>query len=277
MSRISRREALRWAGAGALAAVPAAAHVGAAEATGLERTYSGTDFSGWSTVVGDGLYEAPGEPMVALSDIATHHYGTYTQLQANVARRRIMAHNITFRRINDDEALRFIHTFEFSFRLPYLPSTANTELNAQTLEGGQFVWDGSATRLDYGIGFQWSLNPWDRFGELRCWTDIGGGLWQAVGELTPDTAWHRLRMVVDYPRQTTALVIDQAHFPCRFTGTPKTNWGREIAAGAQIEIVSLYPGPTGPGALHKADFREWVWSWELGGACRVFMPLTRGA
>lgn len=135
--------------------------------------YEGPNFVGWEVVVGDGIYAAPGEPPVSISDIETIHYSTYSELRANIHRRRIMAHNITFKRIIDDNAFEYVHTCRFKFRLPYLPSTDNFDLNAQTLEGGIFVWDGSRTRLDYGVGFQWVLNPWmDIYGEIRTWTGL---------------------------------------------------------------------------------------------------------
>ena len=225
-------------------------------------------------MVGDGVYTAPGEPPITQNDIATIHYGTYSELQANILKRRIMAHNITYRRITESTALDFVHTFECKFVLPYLPSTGNTTLNAQTIEGGLFIWDGRTTRLDYGLGFQWGLNPWDRLGELRCWTDIGGGQWRPVGYLAPDLSWHTLKIVFDFRRQTTALLIDEKHYPSRFTGTSKpAEWGTEIAAGVQIEIISVYPGELGNGAMHKAHFKDWLWLWEPSNSCRVFAPL----
>jgi len=70
------------------------------------REYQGTNFTGWDIVVGDGIYAAPGEPPVSLNDIQTIHYSTYSELRANVQRRRIMAHNITFKRIIDEFAFQ---------------------------------------------------------------------------------------------------------------------------------------------------------------------------
>ncbi len=126
----------------------------------LTRQYQGTNLSGWEVALGDALYARPGEPPVTISDIETVHETAYSELRANIQRRIIMAHNITFKRIIDNEALQFIHTCTYKFRLPYLPTAdTNADLNAQTLEGGIFVWDGSQTRLDYGMAFQWGLNP----------------------------------------------------------------------------------------------------------------------
>ncbi len=241
------------------------------------RRYQGSNFIGWEIVVGDGVYAAPGEPPVSLSDIATIHHDNYSELRANVRRRRIMAHNITLKRIIDDDAFEHVHTCGFRFRLPYLPSVDNPDLNAQTLEGGIFVWDGSGTRLDYGAGFQWMLNPWkDTFGEIRAWTDANGGQWERVGYLTPNTQWHEIRIVVDFQRRTTSMKIDDVGYPSCFTGTPKPEtWGTETAARFQAEIISVYPEPSGIRAMHKAEFQDWVWVWEPQSVCRTFMPFIR--
>jgi hypothetical protein len=240
------------------------------------KRYQGRDLSGWEIALGDALYARAGEDPVALDDIKTVHTGNYSELYANVRRRVIMAHNITFERIVEDKALHYIHTAMFEFRLPYLPVADETAgLNAQTLEGGLFIWDGGGTRLDYGIAFQWGLNPWDRFGEVRTWTDINGGRWAAVGHLAPDTGWHELKMAIDYPRQTTALWIDNQHYLTRYTATPKPEtWGTETAARLQVEIVSIYPEPAGLRAMHAVRFRDWTWDWE-----RVYcasLPMVHG-
>lgn len=188
-----------------------------------------------------------------------------------------MAHNITFTRIIDDNAFEYVHTCGFKFRLPYLPSTSNADWNAQTLEGGIFVWDGSRTRLDYGVGFQWILNPWmDIFGEIRAWTEMNGGQWEGVGYLTPDTQWHEIRIMVDFWRGTTSVKIDGRSYPSCLTGTAKPEtWGTETAARLQAEIISLYPEPSGIRVMHKAEFKDWIWVWEPQNACRVFLPFIR--
>lgn len=238
------------------------------------RVYQGVNFAGWEIVVGDGIYAAPGELPVNLNDIQTANYSTHSELRANVQRRRIMAHNITFKRVIDDLAFRYVHICGFRFRLPYVPSIDNFELNAQTLEGGLFVWDGSGTRLDYGMGFQWLLNPWmNNFGEMRTWRDINGGQWESVGYLKPDTVWHEIRFTVDFRIETTSLKIDGVRYPSCFTATPKPEyWGPETAARLQAEIVSVYPEPSGIRAMHKAEFKDWTWTWEFQASCQVFLP-----
>jgi hypothetical protein len=80
-------------------------------------------------------------------------------------------------------------------------------------------------------------------------------------------------MVVDFHREATALLIDGEHYLTHLTGTPKPEtWGAEIAARLQVEIVSIYPEPSGIRAMHKAQFKDWTWSWER--MCQVFLPLV---
>lgn len=231
-------------------------------ASGDPREEGGTDLAGWTVVLGDGVYAAPGEPPVTDDDIETVNDGAVSELCANIRRRRIMAHNITYRRIRDRSAFDFTHIFECAFRLPYLPAIGNGEENAQTLEGGLFIWDGVTTRLDYGLAFQWGLNPWERFGEMRCWTNTKGQHWQPVGWLTPDTDWHTMQLILDFPRQATAFAVDGRRFPSQFVAIPKPeSWGAAVSAGVQLEIISIYPGESGGGALHRAQFRDWRWQW----------------
>jgi hypothetical protein len=107
--------------------------------------YQGANLQGWTVALGDAIYARPGEPQVSLSDIKTIHYTGYSELQANTLRRVIMAHNITHKKIVDSTAMNYIHTCTASFRLPYLPvADENSLLNAQSLEGGIFVWDGNS-------------------------------------------------------------------------------------------------------------------------------------
>ena len=226
--------------------------------------YQGKNFAGWEVALGDAIYARAGEDAVSEADIQTVHEPGYSELRANIQQRVIMAHNITFKRVIHPQARNFIHTCGYSFRMPYLPvQDTNASLNAQTLEGGIFVWDGRTTQRDYGMAFQWSLNPWNEFGVVRTWIDANGGEWANVGQLTPDTEWHSVKMVVDFRREATALFIDNTHFMTTFTKLPKSpTWGTEIAARLQAEIVSIDPEPSGMTALHKAEFKNWKWVWE---------------
>lgn len=228
------------------------------------KKYKGKNFAGWETALGDAIYARAGEDPVYLADIETVHEADYSELRANIQSRIIMAHNITFKRIINSRARKFIHTSSYEFRLPFIPvPDPGISQNAQTLEGGVFVWDGADTRLDYGIAFQWSLNPWNEFGYIRTWTDTNGGEWVTAGELVPDTEWHQVSMVVDFHRETTALLIDDKHYLSYLTKISKPpDWGTEVAARLQAEIVSVHPEPLGMRAIHNAQFKNWVWLWE---------------
>ncbi len=275
MQQASRRDFLKLTGAGALGGLFGPAHsLGLDQQEALApREESGADLTGWTVVLGDGVYAAPGEDPVTIDDIDTVHDGTASELRANISQRRIMAHNITYRRIRDSSAFEFTHLFECAFRLPYLPAIGNGDENAQTFEGGLFIWDGITTRLDYGLAFQWGLNPYERFGEMRCWTDSSDEHWQPVGHFQPDTAWHHLQLILDFQRQATGFAIDGRRFPSQFVAIPKSDsWGAAISAGVQLEVISIYPGETGAGARHRALVRDWRWQWIDADAYQAHLP-----
>lgn len=280
--RGDRREFLTWAGAGLTTAllggrrsVVAQARPGARE-DGIYREFSGATMAGWKLALGDGAYAMPGEEAVSLLDIETHHDETVSEVRANVQKRQIMAHNITYRRERDDRAFDFVHLFTAQFRLPYLPSVDNVEENAQTLEAGLFVWDGLESRLDYGAAFQWGLNPFDegRFGEVRASMEgVSAAAWEPVGWLEPDMNWHTFTLAVDYPNQRTLLQLDGVPFTSYFVGFAK-QWPAAISAGVQVEAISIYPGEAARGALHRVEFRNWQWQWIASAESQLFLPLV---
>jgi hypothetical protein len=228
--------------------------------------YQGVNLAGWSVKLGDALYNAPGEPPVDITDIKTVHFSGYSEVRANVKRRVIMAHNITCKPITDPSAFNYIHTCSASFRLPYLPvQDPNSTLNSQTVEGGIFIWDGPSTRLDYGMAFQWLVNPWgdDKgpSGSLRVWD---GRDWVRVGKMTVDTKWHTLKMVVDFKRKSTLLLIDNIYQLSRFSKTTKDDtWGDTVDARFQVEAISIDPRPDNAiKAMHRVQYKNWKWLWE---------------
>ena len=96
---------------------------------------------------------------VVLDDIETVLHGASSVLQANIERRCVMAHNITFLRIRDDDAFNFTHRCGYKFRIPYeIVEDVETDYAAETVEGGLFIWDGDKTQdsvaYDYGVAFQ---------------------------------------------------------------------------------------------------------------------------
>nr|WP_290665661.1 hypothetical protein [Ardenticatena sp.] len=223
----------------------------------------GKTLEGWSVVVGDGVYAAPGELPVSSDDIATVHMRRSSLVQANIQRRPIMAHNITFLRIVDERTLRAAHECHYVFRLPFTPSLDAPDMNGETVEGGLFVWDGANTRMEYGLAFQWVVNPWSpSFGELRAWSGEKGGVWVPIGSLLPDNRWHRVRYWLDIPAGRARLRIDNRVFELPVAATSKdASWGTEIAARLQFEVISLYPGETGAGAMHAVEVKDWHWKW----------------
>jgi hypothetical protein len=230
--------------------------------------FGGESLNSWEITLGDALYNRAGEAPVSQDDIETVHHllppgHSYTELLANVNRRVIMAHNITFYRIIKDTAFDFVHTCGFKFMLPYSPQQDTAaEYNGQTIEGGIFIWDGSKTKLDYGIAFQWVVNPWDKSGDINVWN---GTDWPRVDNIDLATGtpfiWHEVRMVVNCPQKRTSLSIDGKSYPSQYTATKKTGFGPEVAARLQAEIVSIYPEPAGLKTLHKAHFKDWYWIW----------------
>lgn len=263
-----------WALAGNANSLPLLA----AQALKTCREYSGANFAGWEVVEGDALYACPGESPVTMSDIRTVHEDEYSELQANILRRCIMAHNITFKRVIDDRAFDFVHAARYEFRLPFLPSAdINAQQNGQTVEGGLFIWDGKGTRFDYGMGFQITLNPWSNFGELNIWStdESSDGEWEVVGKLDPDTEWHLVEMSVDFQQKGAFLAIDGIEYPAKFTKTKKPdNWAKETAARLQAEIVSIWPEPDGIKASHRVQFKDWNWAWKSESCHEAYLPVV---
>jgi len=278
--QIGRRRFLQLAGsaaAGALAAAHPLVVQAAQEIPGQAIAYAGSDLGDWAVVVGDGVWAAHGEAPVSAADIATVHLGDCSELRANVSGRRVEAHNITHQSILDPDALSYIHTVEYDFRIPYIPSKDYVgNRNAQTMEGGLGLWDGRTTRIKYGVGFQWGLNPYSGFGEVRAWTGMLGAGWQPAGYLEPDTDWHHLRIVADFRADSALLTVDGQPLSTIIGKCPPPDgWGDEVAVGPSAEVISIYPGEEGRGALHVGQVRNWVWHWEPQGASRIFLPLIQ--
>lgn len=275
---LSRRELIGLSAGSIAGGLLSVGHLNASQDTALaklsDKQYGGSDLAGWTTIVGDGIYAAPGESPVTEQDIETIHNRTYSELRANLLERRIMAHNLSFHRINDPAAFDFVHTAGYRFRLP--SELFSPSLEAQTLEGGLAVWDGAQSRLDYHVFFQWRLNRYDDvYKEVATWTVTDDGSWQPVGYLEPDDQWHDFQVIVDFSRKTAALTIDGVPLPTCIAGTPKpASWGSEISARLHAEIISIYPGPAGEGKLHKAHFKDWYWQWQSSDACRVHLPMV---
>lgn len=258
---LTRRNFIKTMMGAAVGGGVAAANILPATTVEAAQYHSGADLSDWYVAIGDGLWAADGQAWPTVNDIATHNYGAYSELVSNVHSRGVMAHNITYKRIIDTSAFNFVHLCRYKFRLPEIPTPSNWQYNAQTLEGGFFIWDGGNTQLDYGLAFQWILNPWmSSFGDLYTW-DGANGQWLYAGHLPVDTEWHDVQMAFDHTSQTTALIIDGVQIPSLFTGTPKYGWGTETAARLQAEIINVWPGQNQSVPHHKAEFKDWEWQW----------------
>lgn len=275
--QLARRRFLQLAATAAAGAFSAAHPLvvqAAQELPGQMIAYAGTDLNDWSVVLGDGIWAASNEAPVNAADIATTHLGDWSELRANVSGRRVEAHNITHQSVLDPCAMDYVHVVEYDFRIPYVPTKEYAgDLNAQTMEGGLGLWDGHTTRIKYGIGFQWGLNPYAGLGELRAWTGLLAAGWQPAGHLEPDTQWHHLRIVADFRADTALLAIDGQPLSTVIGKCPApSGWGSEVAVGPSAEIISIYPGEEGRGALHVGQVRNWVWHWEPQATRRVFLP-----
>ena len=227
--------------------------------------YNGKDLSNWQTTLGDGVYALPNQLPVDTSDIETEHLGEYSVLRANVQGRRIMAHNITYKSLSCNEAFNHIHTIGYSFRLPYMPSTEACLCNGQTFEGGFFIWDGANTRLDYGIAFQWMLNPWlSSLGTIQLWMDDGESqFWAPAGRLKPDMEWHSLQISFSNCENIKRLIIDSVSYPSVLTKNPKSSeWGSGVDARLQAEVINLWPGDAECIGLQLVEVKDWFWIWE---------------
>jgi len=226
----------------------------------ITRSENGTNLSAWTVVLGDGNYNDPSEPPVSASDISTVNRTNHSILKANIHNRRIMAHNITYHKIVDPDAMTDTHLAEYKFKLPYTISTSNTDFNGQTVEGGLFVWDGANTELDYGLAFQWVINPWDpNYKDIRYWD---GNTWQPLGSLVPDNNYHTIGFSLDIPSEEAYLTIDGVGFAINvFSETTKTGWSNIVEARFQAETISIFPPETGSIPKQKVNFKNWSWEW----------------
>lgn len=227
----------------------------------ITRSESGVNFNNWIVNVGDGNYAAPGEAPVNAADINTVNQAAESVLEANILNRRIMVHNITFHRITDPDALVDTHVAVYKFKVPYVIATSNTDFNGQTVEGGLFVWDGPTTKLDYGLAFQWIVNPFDpQYKALRYWDGSG---WQSLGaNLEPDTQYHTAEFELDIPNSEAYFKLDGvAYSQNLFSQTTKTGFGTTVDARFQAETISIYPPQTGTIPSQKVNFKDWSWEW----------------
>ncbi len=265
---LTRRDFIKIGSAATLAGV---AHNLSAAETPLDskleshnHASEGTDLSEWTEYVGDG-----GTGDTTKNDILTEHFGTYSELQANINQRDISAHNFNEYKIFDDATLLLqTHSIQYQFRIPYTPNVQNEVRNPQTIEGGFYIYDGQTTRQTYSVLFQWMLTPfvndcstWE-MSDVRVWNPnlLSNEKWNKVGQLPINTNWHTLNIVCDFPRQLVKVTIDNIVFPAciGINDAPSFFWS-DISAGITAEIISVDPIAAEKGMLHVAEFRDWSW------------------
>ncbi|MEV8509466.1 hypothetical protein AB0368_32185 [Actinoplanes sp. NPDC051475] len=253
---------------GTAVAAGMAATVGLASpamASPAETVGAGSDLSGWETVVGGGTFAAAGQASVTSADVAAENRRSYTSLRSNVGHRGVMADALAYKRMTGATMMNVVHRAGYSFQLPSVPSTAGGSRNAQTVEGGLFVWDGAKSKVDNGTAFQWVLNPWvSNFGQLRVWSSANGGSWVPAGYLKPDTAWHTVTFQVNPVAQKVELTVDGGVLPATYTKMPKASWGTDVSARLQVEAISLWPGSAATSAPeHEVWIKDWNWTQEV--------------
>ncbi|WP_064967861.1 hypothetical protein [Tenacibaculum ovolyticum] len=227
----------------------------------ITRSESGTNLNNWIVNLGDGNYAALDENPVSITDIKTINRTKKSILKTNVLNRRIMAHNITYRKIVDSTAMTDTHVAIYKMKIPYVISTSNVDFNGQTVEGGLFVWDGLATKLDYGLAFQWVINPFDvDYKKIRYWD---GSSWLSLGvSLAPDNKYHTIEFHLDIPNSEAYLTIDNITYPQNvFSETPKIGFGTTVDARFQAETISIFPPEVGTIPSQKVNFKDWSWEW----------------
>lgn len=238
------------------------------QATGEPRAMSGTNLEGWRSVLGDSRHTAAGLATVNDDDIATSHASDRSELIANRHGRGVMAHNTTYLRLVDDNALDMVHEASAYVRTPVTPAQVSGLPNGQTVEMALFVWDGKASRRDIGLAVQWVINPWSKnFGALRTWTSSDeGSRWSPdpVAWLDPTDAWQFVEMRLDPERREASMSINGLEIPAQCTETTKPdNWAYATAAAVSVELISIWPDDRVTAPTTKLECRDWTWDWTV--------------
>jgi hypothetical protein len=226
-------------------------------------TRSAPTMTGWTYLVGDGIYNVPGEEPVSIGDIRTRHTDSLTTLEANILGRNIMAHNITHLWYHGNHFYDKTQVFETGVRLPYIPiADERSPVNAETIEAQLGYWS-STHSLDAVCAVQWQINPWtEDFGALALWTPgrDEAGEWQIVDALPVDTRWQRWRLEIDPVNRVCTYLVDGISYVETTPLDPK-DWISPDGVHVAVEIISIYPGDSGTGGRpHYAEFKEWTWT-----------------
>lgn len=236
--------------------------------SGEARTMSGANLEGWRTVLGDSRHTAAGLATVNSDDIVTTHSAGYSELVANRHGRGVMAHNTTYNRLVDDNALDMIHEASAYVRTPVTPQQVSGMPNGQTVEMALFVWDGKNSRRDIGLALQWVINPWSKnFGALRTWTSSGDtSRWSPdpVAWLDPNDEWQFVEMRLHPSQRDASLAINGLEIPAQCTETTKPdNWAWATAAAVSVELISIWPDDRVTAPTTRLECRDWTWDWSV--------------
>mgnify|MGYP007070989602 CR=1 FL=1 len=141
---------------------------------GGTRMMAGKNLLNWHCQLGDASSDVRSGQAPNVGDITIVDATENSSIYANIARRDIVAHNISCLRIREVTAFDYLHHCQYKFRIPYqirkpASPSENPQITdfAETIEGGLFCWDGLGTqdpngnRYDYGLGYQIVVNPFD--------------------------------------------------------------------------------------------------------------------
>ena len=232
------------------------------------RAMAGANLEGWRSVLGDSRHTAAGLATVNGDDIATAHSADRSELVANRHGRGVMAHNTTYLRLVDDDALDMVHEASAYVRTPVTPAQVSGMPNGQTVEMALFVWDGKESRRDIGLALQWVINPWSQnFGALRTWTSSGdGSRWSPdpIAWLDPTDDWQFVEMRLHPTRREASMSINGIDIPAQCTETTKPdNWAYATAAAVSVELISIWPDDRVTAPTTKLECRDWTWDWTV--------------
>ncbi|MEM7095904.1 MAG: hypothetical protein AAF567_23070 [Actinomycetota bacterium] len=232
-------------------------------------SYSGASMEGWRTVLGDARHTAAGLETVNPDDVVTEHEADRSRLVANRHGRGVMAHNTTYFRTVNDDALHLVHTARADVRTPVVPQPVSGLPNGQTVEIALFVWDGKGSRRDIGLGLQWMINPWsEHFGALRTWVTNpdGSSNWtpEPATWLDPTDEWQTVEMFLDPQGREARLSIAGQDIEAMCTETQKPdNWAYKTAAAFAVELISIWPDDRVTAPTTTLECRDWSWDWSL--------------
>ena len=222
-------------------------------------TFSGEDFSDWNITLGDARYVSSGESDINNDDIETLNFGDQSVLYANIKERSVMSHNITYKKLVSSQMFDVFHKASYQFKIPYQIRTRSVNYIGQTVEGGLFVSNGRESMLDFGLAFQWIINPWDsNFGVLQYWT---GNSWKYLDKLSVDTQYHDVEFELHVRKEEAYMTIDKKRYSLNlFSYTEKSGFGNTMDARLQAEIVSIFPNQVSkPIPSHQVAFKNWNW------------------